>query len=164
MTAINSAAEEGDNRCHPSTTSTINSARSHGVITDSICPLPLRQWISTQRLNYSKKHHLCNKPENEQYAISAARSITNAREEKLKVAGFVFSNARDAGKNQHSWKVILNELNHFKSTTGHLSVKAKDNERLYSWVRMQRITLMKKKLNVTPKEIKKRLRNIGLKY
>jgi hypothetical protein len=81
---------------------------SHGEITDSYCPLLLRQWIFTQRLNYSEKHHLCNKPENEQYAFSEARSMTNAREEK-QMAGIVFFNAHDAGKNQHNWEVMLND-------------------------------------------------------
>jgi hypothetical protein len=49
----------------------------------------LCQWISTQRLNYSKKRHLCNKPEDEQYAVSAAISITDAREKTLKMAGLL---------------------------------------------------------------------------
>ncbi len=36
--------------------------------------------------------------QNEQYAVNAAWSMTNAREEKLKMAGFVFSNDHNAGK------------------------------------------------------------------
>lgn len=138
--------------------------KSHGVITDSNCPSSLRQWISTQRLNYSKKHQVSKNTENYQYAASAARSMTNAREETLRVVGFVFSNDRDAGKNQHNWELMLGELKQFMSTNGHLNVKAKDNEPLYTWVRRQRKTLTKKTLTVTQKERKKKLSNLGFNF
>ena len=90
--------------------------------------------------------------------------MTNAREETLRVVGFVFSNDRDAGKNQHNWELMLGELKQFMSTNGHLNVKAKDNEPLYTWVRRQRKTLTKKTLTVTQKERKKKLSNLGFNF